>query len=173
MNKIKKYFIISCVIAIIFGTLQHFDYDCSNNNIIVGLLSPVNESVWEHLKLVFVPIVIFAIITKVIYKPKNIMIATSIATIISSTVILIIHYTFIRVNIESITVDILTYILAIMLAFFIIFIIYNNNFLIKYEWLGYIILLTLFVIFIIFTFFPPKLPIFLDKLLNDYGILHS
>lgn len=38
---------------IIAGSLQHFTYDWSNQIPIVGVISPVNESVWEYLKLGF------------------------------------------------------------------------------------------------------------------------
>jgi Family of unknown function (DUF6512) len=36
---------------VIAGTLQHFVYGWSGQNALVGLVSPVNESVWEHTKL--------------------------------------------------------------------------------------------------------------------------
>lgn len=39
----------------ILGTLLHFTYEWSQNNAIVGLFSAVNESTWEHLKLLFFP----------------------------------------------------------------------------------------------------------------------
>lgn len=170
MKNIKKYFIISCIIAIIFGTLQHFAYDISNNNILVGLISPVNESVWEHLKLVLLPLTLFAIITKIKLKQKNVMIATSIATITACMFILIVHYTFLLFNIESATVDIIAYILSIMLAFYIIYIFYTNNILAKYESLGFILIISMFILFGIFTFYPPQHELFLDKNLNIYGI---
>ena len=35
------------------GTLLHFTYEWSGENPFVALYSPVSESVWEHLKLLF------------------------------------------------------------------------------------------------------------------------
>lgn len=170
MKNIKKYFVISSIIAVIFGTLQHFAFDLSNNNVFIGLISPVNESVWEHLKLVLLPLTIFAIITKIALKQKNVMIATSIATITACIFILIVHYTYLNFNIESATVDIIAYIISIILAFYIIYLFYTNNILIKFEPLGYILIISMFIIFGIFTFYPPKQELFLDKTLNIYGI---
>lgn len=37
------------------GTILHFVYDWSGHNVFVAFFSPVSESVWEHLKLFFVP----------------------------------------------------------------------------------------------------------------------
>lgn len=59
--KTKSIFIISCIISIIIGTLLHFVYEWSGNNFIVGLFAPVNESVWEHLKLILLPATLFGI----------------------------------------------------------------------------------------------------------------
>ena len=57
-----KYQIFSAFLAIILGTILHFTYDWSGNNAFVGALSSINESTWEHLKLVFYPMLITSII---------------------------------------------------------------------------------------------------------------
>ena len=63
MNKtIKKFTIIGALFVTIFGSLFHFVYGWSGNNRIVGALTPVNESVWEHLKLALIPLLLFALI---------------------------------------------------------------------------------------------------------------
>lgn len=46
---------------VILGSLLHFVYEWSGNNFIVGLFSPVNESVWEHLKLLFFPMLFLTV----------------------------------------------------------------------------------------------------------------
>lgn len=43
------------IFIMIAGTLLHFAYEWSGENAFVALFSPVSESVWEHLKLFFVP----------------------------------------------------------------------------------------------------------------------
>ncbi len=46
----------------LWGTLLHFTYEWSGGNSFVGLFSAVNESVWEHLKLLFFPTAAYALI---------------------------------------------------------------------------------------------------------------
>ena len=46
----------------IFGTFLHFLFDLTDGNLGAALISAVNESIWEHLKLLFYPMVIFAFI---------------------------------------------------------------------------------------------------------------
>ena len=68
--KILNYEIISTIFICIIGTLLHFTYELSNNNIFVGFFSAVNESTWEHLKLIFFPMLISTIIGFLYFKNK-------------------------------------------------------------------------------------------------------
>lgn len=45
----------------IAGVLMHFAYEWSGQNPIVGLVAAVNESTWEHMKLLFFPMLVFEI----------------------------------------------------------------------------------------------------------------
>ena len=46
----------------ILGVLLHFTYEWSGDNPAVGLFSAVNESTWEHLKLIFFPMLLLTLI---------------------------------------------------------------------------------------------------------------
>ena len=62
-NKRNKRLFISTIIGVIFvsaaGTLLHFVYSWTGNNSIIGLFAPVNESTWEHMKLLYFPMLLF------------------------------------------------------------------------------------------------------------------
>lgn len=47
------YIIAGYLFTAVFGTLSHFLYDCSGQNLFIALFAPVNESIWEHMKLSF------------------------------------------------------------------------------------------------------------------------
>jgi len=51
----KKLFIWGFLFMSVIGTLLHFVYEWSGNNSIVRLFAPWNESTWEHMKLLFFP----------------------------------------------------------------------------------------------------------------------
>ena len=61
-KKIKILEICGFIFTTSLGTLLHFMYEWSGKNSLVALFSNVNESTWEHLKLLFYPAFIFAII---------------------------------------------------------------------------------------------------------------
>lgn len=65
---LKQTEIYCFIIASILGVLFHFVYEWSGNNPIAGLFFPVNESTWEHLKLIFFPILITSVLE---YKMLN------------------------------------------------------------------------------------------------------
>ena len=46
----------------LLGVLLHFTYEWSGDNPAVGLFSAVNESTWEHLKLIFFPMLLLTMI---------------------------------------------------------------------------------------------------------------
>ena len=46
----------------IVGTLWHFIYRWTGNNRLVALVCPVNESPWEHLKLLWFPFLLWCLI---------------------------------------------------------------------------------------------------------------
>ena len=45
--------ILGFVFVSIIGTVNHFVFEWSNENVITGIFTPINESSWEHLKLIF------------------------------------------------------------------------------------------------------------------------
>ena len=61
-NKIRNYTLLSIIFTFILGTLLHFTYEWSGENIIVAAFSAVNESIWEHLKLLYFPMLLTLII---------------------------------------------------------------------------------------------------------------
>lgn len=62
LNSLASWEIAGFIFVVVVGTLLHFVYHWSGNAPIVGIISPVNESTWEHLKLLFVPMLLFSII---------------------------------------------------------------------------------------------------------------
>ena len=55
MKKIRSYYIIGYLFTAAAGTLFHFVYDWTGQGAVAALFFPVNESTWEHMKLVFFP----------------------------------------------------------------------------------------------------------------------
>ena len=63
MNKsIPHWQIAGFILTSILGTFLHFLFDLTGGSPIAALVSTVNESIWEHMKLLFYPMVLFGIV---------------------------------------------------------------------------------------------------------------
>ncbi len=175
----KKYFIISSIIIFIIGFMFHYLYPLSNNCFLTGLFTPVNESIFEHLKLILYPTLIWWILFYIFKKNKydiNIdswFLSSLISVIISLIILPSIYYLFkCGFNIENSYLNISIMYITILFSQLISLIIYNIK--IKINILIIIILISLIIIvFTYLTIYPPKLPFFQDPLTNTYGIFSN
>ena len=78
------------------GTLLHFLYDWTGQNPVVGAFSAVNESVWEHMKLLFFPMLLFSIIeyTRIGKEHRNFWCVKLLGTALGLAIIPVIYYTY-------------------------------------------------------------------------------
>ena len=160
-RNIIGFFIISIV-----GTLSHFVYEWTGKPYLIGLFFPVNESTWEHLKLLFFPsLIYFAVLFFTLKeKPVNYAPAVAVSLFAGMLSIVVMFYTYQGVlgrNIDFL--NILIYFLGVIVTLFVM------QRIIKKEafssgFANIISLLYLFltaILFIAFSFNPPSLGIFL------------
>lgn len=172
----ESWFILGIPVIFILGSLAHFAYDLSGKSIIVGIFTPVNESIWEHLKLSTYPTIIWYIIGSILLRNHtNIyewFICCVISIIMSAIIITAFYYTYTgALGIHSLFLDIFSLFLGIAVAQCLSLYIYNNSPLTVFHYYLSIILVSLIIIcFTFFTFYPPKLPIFMDPDTKQYGI---
>lgn len=171
-NIILKIEIGSTILVMIFGVLLHFLYEWSSNNSFVGIFSPVNESVWEHLKLIFYPLVL-QIVIAYFYEQKHIenyLYAKTLALIISLCFVVIFYYTYSGIIGTNITfIDISTFFISILLSEYIF---YKNVQTEKNtsKYVSLTILSIIFVMFLLFTFVTPTINLFKDPITGTFGI---
>lgn len=53
------------------GTLLHFLYDWTGESVFVAPFSGINESTWEHMKLLFWPMFVFALVQSFFFRERN------------------------------------------------------------------------------------------------------
>lgn len=170
---IKRWQIFATIFCLIFGTVLHFTYEWSNYNIIVGLFSAVNESVWEHLKLLFYPMFFISIIGYFIIGKKscNYWLAQTIGIVTSIFFIIIFFYTYTGIIGKNFAVlDIGSFIIGILLGEYIIYKMLKSTKNCRNDLFSCIFLIVLVLCFIIFTIYPPKIPLFEDPMYGTFGV---
>ena len=165
MKGLKFYTIAGIVFVSVLGTLFHFVYDWSGNNVLVGLFSPINESIWEHTKLLFFPMLIYSFyLNKKIDKEYPCLNSAMISGMLSGVAIIIVmFYTYTGIiGFHTAFADISIFYISVILAFCIAYkltISCNVN---KYSNLLWLLQILMICLYIVFTFSPPNIPLFVS-----------
>ena len=174
-SKIRNYQIFSTIFVCILGTLLHFTYEFFGENIFVASFSAINESVWEHLKLLFFPMLLTTIIGYFYIEKNapNFLCSKSLGILASMSFIIIFFYTYTGIIGKSIVfIDIASFFIAVILGEYLAYKLITSNF--KCNNIIAIIILTVILIcFVVFTYFPPNMEILKDPVTNQYGIPSS
>jgi len=172
-NGLIRWEIIGFIFVVIFGSLLHFVYQWSGNNQLVGLFAPINESTWEHLKLLLVPMVLFSIVEYFAIGKNypNFIAAKALGIVLGMIAIVAIFYTYTGIlGNHFLWADILTFILGVAIAYLYSWRIINKQPIGPIaQIIGIILVVMLALCFVILTFSPPHIPIFLDSVTKSYG----
>lgn len=164
--------IISTIFTIFLGTILHFTFKWSNENLYVGAFSAVNESTWEHLKLLFFPMLITTIIGY-FYIAKdipNFLCAKVIGIIVALLFTISFFYIYTGILGTNFAIlNIVTFMISAIIGEYVAYRIMIFNYICNKN-LAIIFLVILFIYFIVFTFFTPKIGLFKDPITNTYGV---
>ena len=157
-----------CIIA---GILLHFAFDWSNGSALVALFAPVNESIWEHEKLLFFPFTTGAYVLARRYHISMWAFPCMLALLVGLTLIPCIYYTYTgALGIKADWFNIVIFITAVCVTTLIYAkIIKASRPLTFPPALGELVLFLFLLLFIIFTFMTPQLPLFQDPMDGSYG----
>jgi hypothetical protein len=173
---ILKWELVGFFVIVIIGTLLHFTFELSGNWIPLAPISAVNESVWEHLKIGFWPALFYAIIEYFYFRKRanNIVLAKSMGVFAIPVFIAMVFYTYNGIfGVELFIADILIFIAAIAFGQFISYRLLTSGKTFRFiNWIGIVVVIALAILFVLYTFHPPDLPIFQDPVTGSYGIIH-
>lgn len=168
-NTLLRFQIFSVIFTWILGTILHFTYDWSNQNAIVGAFSAINESTWEHLKLLFFPMLITTIIGYFYLKPKeeykNFLCAKTVGILSALAFVVVFFYTYTGViGTNFVILDIGSFFVGVFLGEYTAYKLTNKMSECK-NGLAIFILMVLFICFIVFTYNVPQIGLFRDPLI--------
>lgn len=167
-NKLLLTTVIGSLFTSIVGTLAHFTYEWSNENFLVGLFTPVSESTWEHMKLLFFPMLIFGIFVfmRVGQDFPCLSYAYPLGILAGTVAIPVLFYTYSGILGRTYTpIDILIFYISVILAFAVIYIATlccqkQNLYAKKCVIILWLLVVLLAISFMAFTVYTPSLGIF-------------
>lgn len=163
MKQLKKYAVIGVFFVLVLGTLSHFLYEWTGNNPIAGLFTPVSESVWEHMKLLFFPMLLYSIVMVCRFKNAYPCIFASFCPgiLLGTSLIPVLFYIYTAILGHNVFfLDISVFLLSTAAAFFTAYKLTLSCKAQPYRRLLYIFLCICILCFILFTCHPPGAAIF-------------
>lgn len=160
--------------AMVLGTVLHFLYGWTGS-IAVTPFSAVNESTWEHMKILFFPTLLFAGIQSRFFKKeyKNFWKIKTVGILLGVVGIPVLFYTYSgAIGTPPAWLNVLFFFLAGGLAYL-------------WEWRAFqkvdgshkgsffavLLLIGIAAAFVVFTYLPPTLPLFQDPVTGGYGLV--
>ena len=155
-----KKILINTIIIFIISSILHFIYDifpCT----ITSIFTPVNESIFEHLKLIFTSSLIYSILIKD-KKYSNYYLRG----IITNIILLTIYLPFRLISNEILIITLIILFISIFISEILITKININT----SKIISILIIIFIYSIFTYLTYYPIKTFIFKDTTNNSYGI---
>ena len=164
MKSLKWFCVIGAVVTIAFGIISHFVYDWTGGNFFVGLFFPVNESTWEHMKLLFFPMFTFSLVAgkRVEKEYPCINNAMFIGILVGLVLIPTIFYTYTGIlgfNVDW--VNIALYVISVVVSYYVVYRVSEKCTKGDIRVLRYVMYAFLLA-FMFFSVYPPKLGLFVS-----------
>ena len=172
-RSIRLWQLMGFAITSLGGTLLHFLYDWLDKSFWVAPFSGINESTWEHMKLLFWPMLLFAVFQSFFFRIRQNFWCIKLKGILLGLLLIpIIFYTYNGVIGKSpdwINIAIFFIVAAIVYLY------ETQQFKMesiacKNPKLAIAILCIVAILFVEFTFKTPEIGIFKDPLTGTYGI---
>ena len=172
----KKTCIINTILIFSLCFMTHFGYNKFPNDF-TAIFFPVNESIWEHMKMLFTTILLFHTIRKIyLYYKKietnNYIIGTFISALLAIPIYLVIFLPLYYSIGENMIITFIILFITILISEYINYKIQEKEN-IKYDnTIAIIGVIISYIIFSILTYNPPKYDLFFDTEEEKYGINH-
>ena len=157
------------------GTALHFLYQWSGESVAAAPFAAVNESVWEHMKLLFWPMLLWAGAERAVLGgySRGFWPAKALGTLLGLALIPALYYTYTgALEVSVMWVDIAIFFVAAAAAFL------AETRMLARDWRcrggarasALVLLLLLSAAFVLCTFVPPRVPLFRDPVTGFYGL---
>lgn len=173
-NSVSHWQLAGFVFTAAVGTLLHFMFDLTHENSFVALFSAVNESIWEHMKLLFWPMILFALVEYSAWgKERTQFWCVKLLGILLGLILIpVLYYTYTgSLGISADWFNITIFFISAALVFRVENVLFQRETGFSFSpalALGGLCLIM--ILFMVLTFFSPHIPLFRDAATGEYGI---
>lgn len=161
------------IFTAVVGTLLHFLFDWTGGSAVAALFSAVNESIWEHLKLLFYPMVAVALIEYFFWGKnyESFWCIKLIGILLGLVLIPVMYYTYTGIlGVNADWFNITIFFLVAGIVFWLETKLFERTIVCPTDSkLAVLLIFLIGVLFTILTFAPPRIPLFQDPVTGSYG----
>ena len=174
-RKWKTWEVIGLLVTLALGNLLHFVYEWSGDSPLTAPIAAVNESTWEHMKLLFVPFLVFTVVEFIVFSEafRNFFAVKAAGVLSGLAAIPVLFYTLTGTfGTLPGWANIMIFFLADALAYFVSCRLMTAGRLRggAMQLAGFALLWLLLFAFVWCAYRPPHLPLFCDPVTGRYGI---
>ena len=171
---LKKSRIISTIGIFLLCFLFHFIYDLLPN-FITAIFFPVNESIWEHMKMLFSAVVMYGIIDYIILQKFKVKYNNFFTNLFISGISIIPIYLIMFLPVyykigENMVITIGIMLIAIIISQVISYYILKAKDCDKLNIVALILIIVSYIVFAYLTYYPLKNELFFDTQKEKYGL---
>lgn len=162
------------LVTLTLGNLLHFVYDWCGESPAAAVFAAVNESTWEHMKLLAVPWVLWSAVEWLaVGRSGPVLAGRALGLLAGLAAIPMLFYTYQGIlGRDVMWLNVVIFQVAVLIAFWLSWRVQSRRRLTDGLWqlLGGLVLAALWALFILWTFAPPQLPLFVDSETGLRGI---
>lgn len=161
------------IFTAVAGTLLHFLFDWTGGSVVAALFSAVNESIWEHMKLLFYPMLLFALIEYRVWgrEYRQFWCIKLLGIVLGLLLIPVLFYTY--SGILGVTADwfnITIFFIAAGASFWLETGLFQKDYACKLRsGMAFALICLIAAMFTVLTFVPLQIPFFKDPVTGTYG----
>lgn len=171
---LKKMVIVNSILTFLLCFLTHFGYDIFPNYV-TAIFFPVNESIWEHMKMLYTTILLesliaYFIIKKYKLKYQNFWISSFTKALMSIPIYLIMFLPFYYTFGENMPVTFIILFITILLVNILDYFILTMNPILYEKEISIIFIILVYIFMAFLTFKTPRKDLFFDTDKEKYGL---
>ena len=154
------------IFTAISGILLHFLYEWTNESCFAAIFSSISESTWEHMKLMYFPLLVFALLQSFFFDEyKSFWCVKLIGIMAGLLLIPVLFYTYNgAIGKSPDWFNIAIFFISAATVFLLESTLLEKDHNHCKPWLAILIICAIGTLFAVFTFKVPNLPIFMDPL---------
>ncbi len=172
-RSVPSWQIAGFVFTSILGTLLHFLFDLTGGSAIAALFSAVNESIWEHMKLIYYPVLLFALIEYRVWgeETENFWCIKLAGILLALGLIPSVYYVYTGIlGTSAAWFNVTIFFIAAAAAYWIETKQFQKTGTCKLPGkAAFVLIILIGAVFTVFTFYTPEIPLFQDPLTGTYG----